>query len=62
MGRPLSVTRADIDRALKAASDAGLPIAELLIEPRKVRVIFGTVAAAQQKVNAGGPKEWPTGD
>ena len=62
MGRPLGVTRTDIDRALKAAADAGYKVSELLIEPRKVRVILGTVAAGPEKVNAGAPKDWPTGE
>ncbi len=62
MGRQLSVTRTDIDRALRAATDAGLPIRELLIEPRKVRVIIGDVAEAVEKVKAVGPRDWPTGE
>lgn len=62
MGRPLSVTRTDLDRTIKAAVSAGLAISEILIEPRSVRVIIGGVAKPVEKGKGQGPKDWPIGD
>lgn len=62
MCRPLSITRTDLDHALKAVVDAGLAISEILIEPRSVRVIIGTVANSEERKKAHEPKDWPSGN
>ena len=61
MTRPASVRQADIDRALKAAVEAGLPVRGIEIEPRRVRLLFSEVAEPADTAQAA-PKEWPSGD
>lgn len=61
MTRPAAVRQADIDRALKAAAAAGLPVRGIEIEPRRVRILFADVAETAEP-GQGAPKQWPSGD
>ena len=59
MTRPVSVTQADLARTLKALADAGLMVAEVVIEDEKVRVLIGSPLATLVKLpNPEGPKQW----
>jgi hypothetical protein len=60
MGRPRSVTTADLDRAVKVAKAAGLTIVELRLEPGCYRLITSALAAKEKREDSVGPKDWPS--
>ena len=62
MTRAARVTQAEITRAMKAARDDGLIIAEIIIEPSRARLVTIPAPLAKAKeVIHNVPKEWPQG-
>lgn len=59
MGRQRAVTKADLDRTIQCARANGLEIAEIMIEPQRVRLICGAVAESQKPEDDLAPKPWP---
>lgn len=57
MTRAATVTQSDLARALRAAADAGLPVAEIVMTPRQVRLVL---AKPPESPKGPMPKEWPS--
>jgi|GEM_PF-5093733 len=60
MARVQTITQAELNRALKAATDAGLTVHEIVMEPRRVRVLFHDSEAPAPANDEVLPKPWPT--
>jgi len=55
-----SVTKAEIERVMRAASECGQSVREIVMKPNEVRVIFDEgVDLANPRPEAAKPKEWP---
>ena len=56
-----TVTQASIARAIRAALDNGLTVAEVLIEPDCARVLIGKKPVAEIPTPSEGPqpRQWP---
>ncbi len=55
-----SVTKAEIERVMRAASECGQSVREVVMTPSEVRVIFeGGVDLRNPQPETAKPKEWP---
>lgn len=58
-----SIRQVDIARAIRAALDAGLSVAEVLVEHGQARVLIAKKPVAESPATDAGlaPKAWPKG-
>jgi len=55
-----AITKAQIERAMKAANECGQPVRQIVMTPDEVRFIFDEgVDGDDSPIQAGAPKQWP---
>jgi len=59
MSKRVSVTEADMKRAIRAASECGLTVSEVIMTADSVRLKIGKVDEQHQPVDTAGPLAWP---
>lgn len=58
MSKRAAVTEAEIKRAMSAAARCGLQVAECIMTPTEVRLVFSKVDDSDEDVDRKSPKSW----
>jgi len=61
MSKRASVTEADMKRAIRAASECGLTVSEVIMTADSVRLKIGKVDETPRPTDTNGPLDWPEG-
>ncbi|PKR55076.1 hypothetical protein [Thalassospira marina] len=59
MTKRAGITQSEMKRAIKAATECGLEISEVIMTADSVRLIFGEIDEPPKPDNTAAPKEWP---